>query len=73
VIVYKFSNFVGVYLTGRYQENILKRTFQRARIKTADGSIEDNIPEDMSMAISTSKGINYFNRQGGHAGIINDG
>src|SRR6478735_8203048 len=73
VIVYnKFSNFMpGVYLTGPVPRKYPEKNFPAGlRIKTADGSIEDNIPEDMSMAISTAKGIILLTGCG-HAGIIN--
>jgi 7,8-dihydropterin-6-yl-methyl-4-(beta-D-ribofuranosyl)aminobenzene 5'-phosphate synthase len=73
VIVYdKFSNFMpGVYLTGPVPRKYPEKNFPAGlRIKTTDGSIEDNIPEDMSMAISTSKGIILLTGCG-HAGIIN--
>jgi len=73
VIVYnKFSNFMpGVYLTGPVPRKYPEKNFPAGlRIKTAGGSIEDNIPEDMSMAISTSKGIILLTGCG-HAGIIN--
>jgi len=73
VIVYsKFSNFMpGVYLTGPVPRKFPEKNFPAGlRIKTSGGSIEDNIPEDMSMAISTAKGIILLTGCG-HAGIIN--
>ena len=73
VIVYnKFSKFIpGVYLTGPVPRKYPEKNYPAGlRIKTTDGSIEDNIPEDMSMAISTANGVILLTGCG-HAGIIN--
>jgi len=73
VMVYdKFSKFMpGVYLTGPVPRKFPEKNFPAGlRIKTKEGSIEDNIPEDMSMAISTANGIILLTGCG-HAGIVN--
>lgn len=63
--------FPGVWTTGPIARIHDERNWSgKGRIKTKNGIIEDNIPEDQSIAISTSKGFVLLSGCG-HAGIIN--
>jgi 7,8-dihydropterin-6-yl-methyl-4-(beta-D-ribofuranosyl)aminobenzene 5'-phosphate synthase len=63
--------YPGVYLTGpvprKYQEKNYGKGFY---LKTDQGFVEDSIPEDMSLAIETTKGLVLLSGCG-HAGVIN--
>ncbi len=61
----------GVWLTGPVTRVHPERNWSgSARVKTAEGLIEDNIPEDMSLVIVTDRGLIVLSGCG-HAGIIN--
>ncbi|WP_260681518.1 MBL fold metallo-hydrolase [Aliiglaciecola sp. M165] len=63
--------FPGVWLTGNVERIHNERNWSgRGLIKTAQGEIEDTIPEDMSLVIDTEKGFVLISGCG-HAGIIN--
>jgi 7,8-dihydropterin-6-yl-methyl-4-(beta-D-ribofuranosyl)aminobenzene 5'-phosphate synthase len=61
----------GIYLTGpvprRYPE---KNYLPGKTLTTPGGVVEDNVPEDMSMVIRTSRGLVLLTGCG-HAGIVN--
>ena len=63
--------YPGVYLTGpvprKYQE---KNYAKGALLKTDRGFVEDSIPEDMSLVITTTKGLVLLSGCG-HSGIVN--
>ena len=63
--------FPGVWLTGLVERVHQEKNWSgRGRIITREGIIEDNIPEDMSLVVSTAKGFVLVSGCG-HAGIIN--
>jgi 7,8-dihydropterin-6-yl-methyl-4-(beta-D-ribofuranosyl)aminobenzene 5'-phosphate synthase len=63
--------FPGVWLTGHVPRVHPEKNWGRnGRIVTADGEVEDNIPEDMSLVINTEQGLVLISGCG-HAGIIN--
>lgn len=63
--------YPGVWLTGNVARVHPERNWGgRGRIETPSGDIEDNIPEDMSLVISTKEGFVLI-AGCGHAGIIN--
>ena len=63
--------FPGVWLTGNVPRIHLEKNWGgNGRIVTADGEIEDNIPEDMSLVINTEQGLVLISGCG-HAGIVN--
>ncbi len=61
----------GVWLTGPVPRKYPEKNYPRNRvIRTANGTREDNISEDMSMIIETPKGLVLLTGCG-HAGIVN--
>lgn len=61
----------GVWLTGPVPRVHAERNWSGSgRMKTPDGLIEDNLPEDMSLVAVTDKGLVLVSGCG-HAGIIN--
>ena len=63
--------YPGVWLTGTIKRIHPERNWSgRGRIETEQGDVEDNIPEDMALVISTEQGFVLISGCG-HAGIIN--
>jgi 7,8-dihydropterin-6-yl-methyl-4-(beta-D-ribofuranosyl)aminobenzene 5'-phosphate synthase len=63
--------FPNVWLTGPVQRVHPERNWSGSRrVKTPEGLVEDNIPEDMSLVIDTDQGLVLVSGCG-HAGIIN--
>jgi 7,8-dihydropterin-6-yl-methyl-4-(beta-D-ribofuranosyl)aminobenzene 5'-phosphate synthase len=63
--------FPGGWLTGPVPRTHPERNWSgNTRIKTATGSVEDNLPEDMSLVLNTARGLVLVSGCG-HAGIIN--
>jgi len=63
--------YPGVWLTGNVPRVHPERNWGgKGKIHTLHGEIDDNIPEDMSLVISTEKGFVLISGCG-HAGIIN--
>jgi 7,8-dihydropterin-6-yl-methyl-4-(beta-D-ribofuranosyl)aminobenzene 5'-phosphate synthase len=61
----------GVWLTGPVPRVHRERNWTgNLRVLTAEGSIEDNIPEDMSLVIVTGRGLILLSGCG-HSGIVN--
>lgn len=61
----------GVWLTGPVPRVHAERNWSGSgRMKTPDGLVEDNLPEDMSLVATTDKGLVVVSGCG-HAGIIN--
>lgn len=61
----------GVWLTGVVPRVHPERNWSGSgTIRTGEGSIEDNLPEDMSLVIVTAKGLVVL-AGCGHAGIVN--
>lgn len=61
----------GVYLTGPVPRTYPEENYPKGRVlKTVNGTIPDNIPEDMSMVIKTPQGLVLL-AGCGHAGIVN--
>jgi len=63
--------FPGVWLTGPVARVHPEKNWgATGTIRTASGTVEDNIPEDMSLVIVTAKGLIVLSGCG-HAGIVN--
>ncbi len=63
--------FPGVWLTGPVPRIHAEKNWSpNGGIRTASGTVEDNIPEDMSLVIVTANGLIVISGCG-HAGIIN--
>jgi 7,8-dihydropterin-6-yl-methyl-4-(beta-D-ribofuranosyl)aminobenzene 5'-phosphate synthase len=63
--------FPGVWITGPIERVHDERNWSgNGKIKTDNGTIEDNIPEDQSLVIDTKEGFVLISGCG-HAGIIN--
>jgi 7,8-dihydropterin-6-yl-methyl-4-(beta-D-ribofuranosyl)aminobenzene 5'-phosphate synthase len=61
----------GVWLTGPIPRIYPEKNYsQGVEVATADGWVEDNVPEDQSLVFNTSKGLVLL-AGCGHAGIIN--
>jgi 7,8-dihydropterin-6-yl-methyl-4-(beta-D-ribofuranosyl)aminobenzene 5'-phosphate synthase len=61
----------GVWLTGPVARRYPERNYpQASRIETADGSVEDTIPEDQSLVVQAGEGLVVVTGCG-HAGIGN--
>jgi len=61
----------GIYLTGPVPRRYPEKNYPPGRtLVTSSGVVEDNVPEDMSMVISTSRGLVVLTGCG-HAGIVN--
>lgn len=63
--------YPGVWLTGPVPRKYPERNWTgNERIKTQEGFVEDNLPEDMSLVVDTGKGLVILTGCG-HAGIAN--
>jgi 7,8-dihydropterin-6-yl-methyl-4-(beta-D-ribofuranosyl)aminobenzene 5'-phosphate synthase len=63
--------FPGIWITGPVERVHDERNWSGSgRVKTEKGVVEDNIPEDQSIAIATSRGFVLVSGCG-HAGMIN--
>lgn len=63
--------FPGIWITGPIERMHDERNwYEGGKIKTEQGIIEDNIPEDQSIAIATSNGFVLVSGCG-HAGVVN--
>ncbi len=63
--------YPGVWLTGNVERVHPERNWGgHGRIRTAEGDIEDTIPEDLSLVIDTAQGFVLISGCG-HAGIVN--
>lgn len=61
----------GIYLTGPVPRKYPEKNYPPGKtIQTSAGTVEDNVAEDMSMVIQTSKGLVLLTGCG-HAGIVN--
>lgn len=61
----------GVWFTGPIPRVYQERNFPLGRtVKTKQGVVEDNIPEDAALVVNTSEGL-VFVSGCGHAGIVN--
>jgi 7,8-dihydropterin-6-yl-methyl-4-(beta-D-ribofuranosyl)aminobenzene 5'-phosphate synthase len=61
----------GIYLTGPVPRRYPEKNYTPGRtLTTPAGVVEDNVPEDMSMVIRTSRGLVLLTGCG-HAGIVN--
>lgn len=61
----------GVWLTGPVPRASPERNFPRGgQVRTAAGSVEDNVPEDQALVLDTDQGLVLLSGCG-HAGIIN--
>jgi len=61
----------GVWFTGPVPRKYPERNWSGSgKVETPEGTEEDNVPEDMSMAFQTAKGIVVLSGCG-HAGIVN--
>jgi 7,8-dihydropterin-6-yl-methyl-4-(beta-D-ribofuranosyl)aminobenzene 5'-phosphate synthase len=63
--------FPGVWLTGPVPRIHPERNWStKGRVETPEGSVEDTIPEDISLVVDTPQGLVLISGCG-HAGIIN--
>jgi 7,8-dihydropterin-6-yl-methyl-4-(beta-D-ribofuranosyl)aminobenzene 5'-phosphate synthase len=63
--------FPGAWLTGPVPRRHPERNWSgRGKVKTADGLVEDTIPEDLSLVLDTEKGLVVVTGCG-HAGVVN--
>lgn len=61
----------GVWLTGPVPRTWPERNYGRTgQVRSPEGAVEDNIPEDQSLVINTKKGLVVISGCG-HAGMIN--
>ena len=61
----------GIYLTGPVPRKTDEKNYPRGKtLTTANGVIEDNVPEDISMVIRTGRGLVVLTGCG-HAGVVN--
>jgi 7,8-dihydropterin-6-yl-methyl-4-(beta-D-ribofuranosyl)aminobenzene 5'-phosphate synthase len=61
----------GIYLTGPVPRRYPEKNYPPGKtLVTPSGVVEDNVPEDMSMVIRTSRGLVVLTGCG-HAGIVN--
>jgi len=66
-----FDIFPGAWLTGPVPRKYPERNWSPGgKVQTPSGLIEDNIPEDQSLVLNTSRGLVVLTGCG-HAGIIN--
>jgi 7,8-dihydropterin-6-yl-methyl-4-(beta-D-ribofuranosyl)aminobenzene 5'-phosphate synthase len=66
-----FQIFPGAWLTGPVPRKYPERNWSPGgKVETPNGLIEDNIPEDQSLVLNTSKGLVVVTGCG-HAGIVN--
>src|SRR5688500_20092895 len=60
----------GVWLTGPVPRKWPERNYGRTgQVRSPEGAVEDNIPEDQSLVINTKKGLVVISGCG-HAGMI---
>lgn len=65
------SLFPGAWLTGPVPRTHPERNWSgRTKIKSAEGLVEDTVPEDMSLVLDTDRGLVVVSGCG-HAGVIN--
>jgi 7,8-dihydropterin-6-yl-methyl-4-(beta-D-ribofuranosyl)aminobenzene 5'-phosphate synthase len=71
-IVDRFTEiYPGIFLTGPVPRRFKEKNYQKDnRIKSGKSFVEDYIPEDMSLIISTEKGLVLLSGCG-HSGIVN--
>lgn len=63
--------FPGIWLTGPVPRKYPEKNWSDVgKVQTPDGLVEDTIPEDQSVVISTNKGLVVISGCG-HAGIVN--
>jgi 7,8-dihydropterin-6-yl-methyl-4-(beta-D-ribofuranosyl)aminobenzene 5'-phosphate synthase len=63
--------FPGAWLSGPVPRTYPERNWSvKGKVKTPDGLVEDNIPEDQSLVLNTAKGLVMITGCG-HAGVIN--
>lgn len=63
--------FPGAWLTGPVPRKYPERNWSgRTQLKTDQGLVEDNLPEDMSLVLDTDEGLVVVSGCG-HAGIVN--
>jgi 7,8-dihydropterin-6-yl-methyl-4-(beta-D-ribofuranosyl)aminobenzene 5'-phosphate synthase len=63
--------FPGAWLTGPVPRTFPERNWSGAtKVKAAEGLVEDTIPEDMSLALDTDRGLVVVSGCG-HAGVVN--
>jgi 7,8-dihydropterin-6-yl-methyl-4-(beta-D-ribofuranosyl)aminobenzene 5'-phosphate synthase len=63
--------YPGVWLTGPVPRKYPERNWSgTGQVQTADGWVEDNLPEDMSLVFNTTQGLVLLSGCG-HAGVIN--
>jgi 7,8-dihydropterin-6-yl-methyl-4-(beta-D-ribofuranosyl)aminobenzene 5'-phosphate synthase len=64
--------FPGVWVTGPVPRKYSERNWTSSEVLVLDGgkTVEDNLPEDMSLVIDTAKGLVVITGCG-HAGIVN--
>ncbi len=61
----------GIWLTGPVPRKHPERNWSgRGQVKTAEGLVEDTIPEDMSLVLDTERGLVVV-AGCGHAGVVN--
>lgn len=61
----------GLWLTGPVPRVYPERNWSgRGQVKTPDGVVEDNVPEDQSLVADTSRGLVLLSGCG-HAGVVN--
>jgi len=66
-----FDIFPGAWVTGPVPRKYPERTWSPGgKVNTPSGLVEDNIPEDQSLVLNTSRGLVVLTGCG-HAGIIN--
>jgi len=66
-----FDIFPGAWLTGPVPRKYPERNWSPdGKVQTPSGLVEDNIPEDQSLVLNTSRGLVVLTGCG-HAGIIN--
>ncbi|HEV2716450.1 MAG TPA: MBL fold metallo-hydrolase [Terriglobales bacterium] len=66
-----FEIFPGAWLTGPVPRKYPERNWSPGgKVQTPNGLVEDNIPEDQSLVLNTSKGLVVVTGCG-HAGIVN--
>jgi 7,8-dihydropterin-6-yl-methyl-4-(beta-D-ribofuranosyl)aminobenzene 5'-phosphate synthase len=63
--------FPGAWLTGPVPRTHPERNWSgRGKVRTAEGPVEDTIPEDMALVLDTEKGLVVVTGCG-HAGVVN--
>jgi 7,8-dihydropterin-6-yl-methyl-4-(beta-D-ribofuranosyl)aminobenzene 5'-phosphate synthase len=62
--------FPGVWVTGHVPRVHPERNFGPSRMRTPDGTIDDIVPEDLSLVVDTDRGLVVLVGCG-HAGVVN--